>query len=546
MHRFTSIRAAIAMCLAIALGAGATACGSDSASSGKDGGTVKIATAAFPVLDPALSYSVEDWQALTQVYPGLLVFRHESGPEGAKVAPGLAERLPAVSADGKTYRLRLRPNLRFSDGSPLRASDFKASIERIIASDSPGLSLGYPNIVGAEEYAETKRGGIRGIEVSDATGDITIRLVEPRGAFTYELAIPFAGVVPKRTLPQNQTKNPPPGAGRYVIDDVRLNRSFRLRRNTNFSIALERTAVDAGKVDGFDVTVASVPNAATLVSQNRADFMVDNPPGDRVGEIQGRYEDRYRQFGTPSVFWFFMNTEAEPFDDLRVRQAVNHAIEPEALQRLQGGLLEPGHTILPRGVPGFEKSSDLYPFDREKARQLIRAAGAEGAEVTVWGTPEDPAKATVEYYADVLNQIGLKAKPKIISDETYIETIGKRAVKAQTGWASFQQDYPHPADFLDVLLNPGNVRADGNSNFAYNASDRQLGTQIDALAGRQLTPATEKQWAAIDRAVQRKAYWAPYGTRRQSTFFSERMDFENCKGDDWPVASHDWAQFCLK
>jgi hypothetical protein len=61
-----------------------------------------------------------------------------------------------------------------------------------------------------------------------------------------------------------------------------------------------------------------------------------------------------------------------------------------------------------------------------------------------------------------------------------------------------------------------------------------------------LTAQTEKEWAALDRYAQQQAYWGIYGTRKQSTFFSDRMDFQNCKGDDWPLATHDWGRFCLK
>ena len=96
----------------------------------------------------------------------------------------------------------------------------------MIATDSPGVSLGYTNIVGAEQFAKTKKGGITGIVVNDATGDITIHLLKPRGSFTYELAIPFAGVVPASTPSTNQTQHPPPGAGRYVIRNVDQGRGY--------------------------------------------------------------------------------------------------------------------------------------------------------------------------------------------------------------------------------------------------------------------------------------------------------------------------------
>src|SRR5713226_5387175 len=181
-----------------------SACGSSG--TGRTGGNITILQTNFPdYLDPALSYTVDGWEPLTQVYPGLVAFVHASGAAGAKVAPGLAEALPHISSDGKTYTLRLRKNLNFSDGTPIKASDFKHSIERVIATDSQGVGLGFTDIVGAEQFGKTKKGGISGLVVNDATGDITIHLVKPRGSFTYELATPFAGVVPAGTPNKNQT-----------------------------------------------------------------------------------------------------------------------------------------------------------------------------------------------------------------------------------------------------------------------------------------------------------------------------------------------------
>ncbi|KKL92230.1 hypothetical protein LCGC14_1886740, partial [marine sediment metagenome] len=76
---------------------------------------------------------------------------------------------------------------------------------------------------------------------------------------------------------------------------------------------------------------------------------------------------------------------------------------------------------------------------------------------------------------------------------------------------------------------------------------RELAEKINALREEtELTADVKDRWAEIDREIQEKAYWAIFGSRKQSTFFSERMDFENCKGDEHPVWQHDWAQFCLK
>jgi peptide/nickel transport system substrate-binding protein len=276
--------------------------------------------------------------------------------------------------------------------------------------------------------------------------------------------------------------------------------------------------------------------------------MVDNPTADRAGEVRSKYTGkRYREFPTTSTFFFFMNVSVPPFDKLPVRQAVNWALDFNALNRLQAGFLERTHGILPRQIPGYEPSPNLYPGpDLARARQMIKQAGAQGAKVTVWSDDKDPTPATMAYYADLLNKLGLKATVKTVSADTYFGTIGNRSLKAQTGWTNWFEDYPHPADFIDTLLNPDRAVATGSTNFTYNTSDKALAARINAVSQKQLTSATEKEWAALDRYAQQQAYWAVYGTRKQSTFFSTRMDFANCKGDDGPLATHDWGRFCLK
>jgi peptide/nickel transport system substrate-binding protein len=524
-----------------------TGCGEDDKQT--EGGSIRIASISFPDhLDPALSITEAGWQTLVQTHPGLLVFPHESGDAGAQPQPGLARAMPNVSDDGRTYRLRLRDGLRFSDGSPLHASDFKASIERVLAMDSPGAALGYTNIKGAEQFMRRKTGEVEGIQADDRTGDIEIQLVEPRGVFTYELAIPFAGVVPKGTPRQTQTKAPPPGAGAYVISDVRAGRSYTLVRNRRFSPGLDGTAVDAGSPDRITVNVvASDANATTRVARNQMDFMIDDPPADRARELRAKYEDRFRQFPTNSIFFFFLNAEAPPFDKIEVRRAVNHAIDPDALTRVYGGTVAPWHGVLPAGVPGYEEQADPYPHDVALARRLVAQAGAQGDSVTVWGTAEQPDRSAVEYYAEVLEDLGFDVKTRFVPFETYAATVGDRSLKAQTGWFNWAQNYPHPADFIDNLLNPGNVVETGNINLSYNTKDRGLARRIDAVAREQdLTDDVLSRWRDLEREVQEKAYLAVYGTQRQTTFFSDRMDFEDCRGDEWPVANHDWARFCLK
>ena len=549
MRALVLLATALAMLAIAACGGDDDDDGGGGDAGGQTGGTLNIAHTSFPdFLDPGLSYTVDGWEALHLAYTGLVTYSNEEGAAGAEVVPGLAEEMPTISDDGLTYEFTLREGLKYSDGSPVKATDFKTSIERLLEQDSQGAGLGYTTIEGGAEYLESKKGGVPGIVTDDAARTIKITLSEPRGAFLYELAIPFASVVPGDTPAKNMSKTPPPGTGCYAIQNVSLNRGYELVRNKNFSPSLKDTAADACIADQINVTIdTQTSSQVTKIIRGDLDFMVDNPPPDRVAELKGKYSDRFNQFATNSTFYFFMNVETPPFDNLKVRQAVNHAIDVNAINRAQGGVLSAAHTTLPPGVPGYDDSQeDLYPFDLAKAKSLIQEAGAEGEEVTVFSNPEPETQRTMEYYTDVLNQIGLNAKLKNIPAEEYFVTIGTRKNKPQTGWANWFQDYPHPSDFIDILLNPDNVVDVGNNNYTYNANDKKLADMINELNREpELTDDVIKRWSEVDRYVQEQAYWGIYGNRKQTTFFSERMDFENCKGEH-PVWTHHWGLFCRK
>lgn len=539
----------LALAAGLALAGVLPACGAEEkagvSGAGKEGGTITVAHTSFPdFLDPALSYTVDGWEAMWNVYTGLLTYKHVPGEAGAELQPGLAEALPDVSSDGKTYTLKLRDGLKFSDGTPVKASDFRHTIERILAQDSPGSGF-FTGVAGAEKFQKAKSGHISGIEVDDETGEIAIELTEPRADFSNILAINFAGVVPSSTpLKKNVTKSPPPGTGPYTFESVKVNRGYTLVRNPNFT--LEGTAADAGYVDRIEARIVrNQSNQATQVLQSKLDFLVDPPPADRLGEVRRKAADRFHPYVTASTYYFFMNVQTPPFDKLEVRQAVNYAIDKKATARLFGGLAEPASTVLPPGMPGYRKF-DLYPGpDVEKAKQLIAEAGAEGAQVTVWTNPEDPARKLGEYYTDLLNSIGMKAKIKVVAAETYFQAIGNRSSAAQTGFTNWFQDYPHPGDFIDVLLNPKRVTDTANNNFSWNEDDKELATKIADLNREPDLQAVKDRWSDLDREVMEKAYWAPYAHRQLTTLVSDRLDLDNCPGEHF-IYGGDFGNLCLK
>jgi len=224
--------AAIAIAAALsALAVGLSACGGGTSGGGADGGTLRVTYASFPdYLDPALAYDTEGYTAMYDTYIPLLTYAHAGGEAGSKVIPGLAKALPEISDGGRTYTLFLRKGLKYSDGTPVRASDFTRAVERIFLVNGGGSPF-YTDVVGAERFAATKHGGIPGIETDDHSGRIVIHLTKPRGSFTNELGLLFVALLPPDTPNRNMTAEPPPATGPYVITKSEPGKGWEYERN---------------------------------------------------------------------------------------------------------------------------------------------------------------------------------------------------------------------------------------------------------------------------------------------------------------------------
>ncbi len=186
-------------------------------------------------LDPQEGYTTQSAEATWISYLGLYTYAHKNGQPGGEVIPGLAKNFPKVSSDGRTYTLTLRSGLKYSDGTAVKASDFPYTIERALKLNWGGKSFFTGYIEGAAAYDAGKAKTISGINADDSSGEITISLTKPYGAFLNVLAFPSAGLVPSGTKMTNLSNDPPPGVGPYAIKDVIPNRSFDVVRNPSWS-----------------------------------------------------------------------------------------------------------------------------------------------------------------------------------------------------------------------------------------------------------------------------------------------------------------------
>jgi peptide/nickel transport system substrate-binding protein len=520
----------------------------------QEGGSITISQTSQPdYLDPALMYTVNAIEPSWLVYTPLITYAREVGQAGSELIPGLAEALPEISEDGMTYKLKLRDGLKYSDGSAVKASDFEHAIKRVLNLESGGSAF-YLVIEGAQEYLDAGKaeGDISGIETDDQTGDITIQLTSPDGSFSHVLAMWFAGLVPSDTPFKNMTEDPPPGVGPYMFTESVPNRQFVMKRNPEYD-KNPIEGIPSGHIDTITTKIVKNPQRqAQDVISGELDYMQDPPPADIKPEVKAKYSDRYKEYTTASTYYFFMNTRVPPFDDPKVREAVNYGIDKPGLARIFAGELAPGCSFLPPGVPGFDEALDVddcpwgnpnEPPDLEKARSLIKEAGVDGMDVTVYSNNDDPSDKIGAAYADMLTKMGFNAKPKILDGGVYFQTIGNQKTKAQTGFANWFQDFPHPKNFM-FLVDGKSIQPTNNQNFG-NVDDPEITKGIAELNKEPDVSKVADQWKDLNNKLVERGWIVPYGHRKLSTFLSERMDFDNCRMFH-PVYFNDYSSWCLK
>jgi peptide/nickel transport system substrate-binding protein len=551
---------AIAAVVAAVLALVVSACGGggsggssnpSSAPAGKTFPTLKVVWGTTDYFDPGLSYRLASWQLFQDIYLGLVVKAHVSCQTDncTKIEPGLATTTGDVTDGGKDYKFTLRKGIKYSNGEPVKASDFKATIIRDFKLNSPGIGF-FSNIVGVDacEANPTKCSDISGIITDDKAGTIEIKLKKAESDFLYVLSIPFTSVVPAST-PQKDTESPPPPAnGPYYITSYNPSKSFTIKRNPNWQKD-EIPAVPNGNPDTIQGTMTDdQAQSAQLVASGQAMYDQNLLPVDQLQHYKSKYGDQIKFFTTPSTYYFFMNTRLKPFDNLQARQAVNYAIDRQQLVNLRGGLGVPTWNFLPPSYPQYKKITPTpYPYNLQKAKQLVQQSGTAGQKVTIY-TISDVAVdlSTGEYLQSQLNKIGWKASLKPIAGANYFTIIGNQSTKAQIGFTDWFEDYPYPSDWFNILLNGEHITQVHNNNYG-NVNIKSANSEIDRLdslpPSQALSASTNAAWAKLDKQFSDNAATAPYLNGILTSFFSSKMD-PAC--DVFTDSQDDVAQFCMK
>lgn len=479
------------------------------------GGTLRIAGGTVDTLDPAIAYDVLAWQLLTITNDGLLAYKRVGGPEGTTLVPDLAASLPTVSPDGLTYRFPLREGIRWSTGDPVRPEDFRYGLERAI-----GISADAAGLLGAIDGARACRHAGADCDLSESVvvGDasIMIQLERPDPDLPFKLAMPFAYPLPSTVPPEDQGLEPLPATGPYMLRDA-SEEGVELVRNPEFE-QWSGAAQPDGFVDAISWTFGVRPEAALDgVTAGTVDWTPDAELED-VESLRASSPDQVVSAADSSIFFVAFDVLQEPFDDVRVRQAVNYAIDRARVVELLGGTTRhrPACQLVPPSIPGYQPSCPytLDPPggrwsapDLARGRELIRAAGVVGEHATVWaprgdGVPEGTLDA-LTYVAEVLKELGMRADVRAIDDaEEYFGThvYGTRAGAPRhpaiffSGWLP---DFPTASNFVEPQFG-----CRGFAN-AFGVCDRALERMMDEARALQATDlgAANRKWAEVDRRI---------------------------------------------
>jgi peptide/nickel transport system substrate-binding protein len=516
------------------------------------GGTLTLAIAnppgvyAQPIpkeLDPASGYSA--WELLAQTNDGLLTYSRAGGAESYTVVPDLATGLPTVSDGGLTYTFQLRKGIRYSTGGVVQPADIRRGIERALLESrgqTPGSYLAV--IEGGGGCLKGKHCDLtRGITTSKGSSTVTFHLSKPDPDFLFKLALPDYDAVPAST--PLHAPLPLPATGPYKISGYQKKGVVELVRNPRFrvwSVAAQPDGYPDKIVERYRYTGAQAIHA---VERGAADVTAEGldqtwPPA-LAASIQTRYSSQLYLAPTLYFLGLWLNTRLAPFNDVRVRRALNLAVDRKRLVQISGGTTggEAACQFLPPNVNGYSAYCPYNGPNLAKARRLVAESGTKGQPVTIWIYNITFGPRFGAYLVSVLRSIGYNARAEFVP-----HTGPTWRPDRQAGVGGWIADYPSANDvFIQFLCSSYTTDPNTNENFA-GICDRHLDAQIARAQSLETTnrAAAAGAWHSIDRLLTDEAPWVPVKVQFSTDFVGRRVgNYRYC----WLSGSSGLTGACL-
>lgn len=460
-------------------------------------------------LDPQAATALNDFRIAANLYDGLVRFKNGT----LEIEPALAESW-SVEDDGRTYRFKLRSGIRFHDGTPFDSEAVRFHFERILNDDHPYHDTGpFPL---AFFFSS-----IQQIETPD---DFTVvfRLDEPFAPLLSNLASPSGLIVSPAAVKQHGKNfgRHPVGTGPFIFSEWQANRLVRVRRNPDYWDGL-------AKLREIIFRPLTDENARlTELLAGGCDLVVEVPP-DIVTYFREQDDFRVLEAAGPHLWFLILNMREGPFQDVRMRRAVNLAINRKAIVR---DLLQGTATVPVGPIPNaFKWAADPelkpYPYDPEQARKLIREAGYDGAEVTLYATEGGsgmlaPKQMAAAIQAD-LADVGLAVKIETFEWNTFLDRVNSglegKADMAEMAW---MVNDPDTLPFLALRSAAWPEQGGFNSGYYSNAVVDRLLEQARRSANHE---ERGRLYRRTQKIVQEDAPWAFIGSWKQNAVAAKHV-----------------------
>jgi oligopeptide transport system substrate-binding protein len=444
-------------------GCGGQPTGSANASAAKapvEGGSINVDAAGnVKDLDPAKAYDSASENFIAQMYETLVTYKGTTSDIAPKVATSWD-----ITDGGKTYTFHLRSDAKFWNGNPVTAQSFIDEFDRVLTKSvsSPGEMYLDPIVQGATQFFNGKAKSVSGFSAPD-DHTLVIHLTQPEPFFLQVLTMPFFSAVDKSYITQvgdaafDATKAM--GSGPFKLDSISSS-NIVLVKNKDYwmkdkdgnqipyldKITAEFNVDDHMAAMGFESgKVAFLGGLIGLPSSQLPDF-----------EAKPALKSTILTHPGNSIYYLGLNNAMKPFNNPKIRQAVEYAINKDQLKTLESNTVTVANQPLPPGIKGYVNPlpADVnYTYDPAKAKQLLAAAGfANGFKTDLYAPNDADSMKLVNSIQNDLAKVGIQVNIHSMSRATFL-TMTEKGNATPMFLRSWWQDFPDPADFLDVLFN---------------------------------------------------------------------------------------------
>jgi len=503
-----------------------SACSSSSDDAGGSGGAITVAYQNdIATLDPAIGYDWQNWSIIKSLFSRLLDYE----PGTTNLVPDLATEMPKISADGKTFEFNIRDDVKFHNGRLLVAEDVKYSIERAVnpKTQSPGAGF-FASIDGFDAASSGKSTDISGITVNSPTS-ITFKLSRPDATFLHVMAINFASVVPKEDAEKfgpDFGKNPV-GSGAFKFTSWALGQKLTLDKNTDYY----REGLP--KLDQINFEVGVDPTVALQrLKNNEVDILGDSiPAANYIAEKENSdNEGLIIEGGQLQTGYVTLNVKIKPLNNVKVRQAVNHAIDKDRIVQILNGRADAANQPLPPSMPGYDTGYKGFAYDVAKSKALLAEAGlANGFSTELWTSNTDPNPRIAQSIQEDLAKVGIKASIKSLAQANVIEAGGSgKAPMVWSGGMAWIADFPDPSNFWGPILGCGGAVPGGWNWSQYcNKTLDADAVKADAMTDPAKADERQKLWGSVFTRAMDEAPWVPIFNEKRITMKSSRLGGDN-------------------